>query len=206
MKKNKERYQTEKTKRLNKINKKLSVKSNTIFWLTAYSTSLVTTIIMKGILNTSNLLTIGISAVLVGVIGSLINKKFKGNYQENEKLIDYLNIQEEFETLDEKEQDKVKQLAKDKELVDAVQYISDLSFNEERIALLKDVVLNPSIMQFVNKTDDKDCFEKITEYNFNKEQLEKETEKAFEIGTKSKQLVKEMKATVNEFEDLLRNN
>ena len=206
MKKNKERYQTEKTKRQNKINKKLSVKSNTIFRLTAYSTSLVTTIIMKGILNTSNLLTIGISAVLVGVIGSLINKKFKGNYQENEKLIDYLNIQEEFETLDEKEQDKVKQLAKDKELVDAVQYISDLSFNEERIALLKDVVLNPSIMQFVNKTDDKDCFEKITEYNFNKEQLEKETEKAFEIGTKSKQLVKEMKATVNEFEDLLRNN
>lgn len=201
----------EKTSKLKSINKKIDRKS-TIIWgllsipIAAGGVFTIQSMLESGIAMAKIVLAgLGFASAMGMVFGILVAKYF-GNYQKNTKLIDYLNIQKEYENLEENEKDTIKQLAKDQELVDAVQYISDLSFDEKRISLLKDVVLNPSIMQFVNKTDDKDCFEKITEYDFNKEKLEKETEEAFENGTKPKQLVKGMKETINILSNLLRDN
>lgn len=201
----------EKISKLKSINKKIDRKS-TIIWgllsipIAADGVFTIQSMLESGIAIAKIVLAgLGFASAMGMVFGILVAKYF-GNYQKNTKLIDYLNIQKEYENLEENEKDTIKELAKDQELVDAVQYISDLSFDEKRISLLKDVVLNPSIMQFVNKTDDKDCFEKITEYDFNKERLEKETEEAFENGTKPKQLVKGMKETINILSNLLRDN
>lgn len=194
---NKERYQSEKTKKLRSINKKIDKKATTIEVL------FLIPIIVAGYRVISSMLESGTAIIKIilascgfvsvaGIVSAILIEKYFENYKKNDKLIDKINIQEEYERLNEKEQDTVKQLVKDEELVDAIDYISDLEFNEERAELLKNVVLNKNVLNTMQVLDDKKCINALPEYDFDSIKLEQEYQNAIEIGTKPKSLKKTM--------------
>lgn len=200
--KNKERYQTEKTKELRKINKKLNKKASII----NYPLSVVW--LFGGIISilyftSAFAITMGCFASLIGTIGGVIilSTKLYGNYDENNTLIDKLNIQEETNKLAEEEKEIVKKISKEKDLAQAISSISHLKFDEEKAELLKNAVLNKNVLNTMNVLDKKECINRnLEQYDFDDQKLEQEYQNAIEIGTKPKSLRK----TMNEIKSYFR--
>lgn len=193
-KKDKERYQLEKTKRLGKINKKLNRKAS----ITIYSSLLVT--LFGGVYALEHLtsdfaIVMVCAAVVIGCFGGafILGIKSFGNYDENEKLIDKVNIQEETNKLDEEEKEIVKEISKEQDLAKAISYISHLKFDEDKAELLKNAVLHKNVLNTMKVLDKKECINNnLEQYDFDDVKLEQEYQNAVEIGTKSLSLKKTM--------------
>lgn len=195
MKKNELRYQGYETSILGKINDKLTKKQKIVEFLGISLTLATMPLIYKFAMAVGfNYIEIIIltSFTMVGglSITGLLKKQFEGNYKENEELINKFNIEIEMRKLETEEKNIVKTLSKDKELLEAINYISDLEFDEDRIELLKNTVLNKSIVNTIQVLDNKDCIDALASYDFDKENLIKAYHKTIETGTKPKSLVK----------------
>lgn len=200
-KKDKERYQLEKTKRLGKINKKLNRKAG----ITIYSSYLVWIfggIYVLGHLTSSFAVVMGCAAIAIGCFGSafILGIKSFGNHDENEKLIDKVNIQEETNKLDEEEKEIVKEISKKQDLAKAISYISHLKFDEDKAELLKNAVLHKNVLNTMKVLDKKECINNnLEQYDFDDVKLEQEYQNAVEIGTKSLSLKKTMSEVKKSF-------
>lgn len=192
---NNEKYQSKKTKKLENINNKIKIKGILAVGISYLSTFFLLAIIEDLLMIDSfifHLISNCIEIVGSLAVAKIAYKKFMDNYHKNQKLIDKINVQEEVNKLNEEEKDLVKEISKDEKLIDAINYISDLEFNEERVELLKNVILNKNVLNTMQVLDDKKCIKALPKYDFDSIKLEQEYQKAIEIGTKPKSLKKTM--------------
>lgn len=79
----------------------------------------------------------------IGMIGGtfatalIVGTRSFGNIDENNRLIEKLYIEKETNKLNEEDKKMIKEIAKDEELVYAVQKISNFSFDRDQAELLK---------------------------------------------------------------------
>lgn len=193
--KNKLRYETEKAKKLERINKKIKRK---FYLICTMGECIFLSAVIAADMCISNPIALLVVAgsmdvAMAGLPFFLESKVFNNRTKKNQKIIDKLNIEEEFEKLDEDEKITVKKLTKNEELTTVATKIRNLNLNKDELDILKNAVLNKNIVDFINIVDDKNCLDSLTEYDYDKEKLDKEYQEA--IKPKAKKQVK----TLNRF-------
>lgn len=193
--KQKERYQSEKTKNLRKINRR----KDRLIKIIGFPIVAVTLIFgIKHISSLPNIFDVAFSSV--GLITAMFAEVFtmvtlidnKG--YEREQLINKLNAEEEWNKLEENEKLKVKELSNNTEVLKVAKKIRNLDLKEKDFDLLKDAVLNKNIVAFMNNTDKKKCFKTAFTYKYD-ENLELEYQES--TKNKTKLMIKSIKNTFN---------
>lgn len=192
--KRKEKYESEKTKKLRKITRRKD------FLIKIIGFPIIMVNLFVGLNHLSSLPNkiatlfgvIGLGTIMIAELFTLTMIIDKNGFK-RERLIAKLNAEEEWKKLGDKEKEKVKELSKNAKTLLVAKTIKNLDFKEQDLDLLKEAVLNKEIVAFMNNTRNKKCFLTAFSYDYD-ENLEEEYQEL--TADKEKQKIKSIK---NEF-------